>query len=315
MNSKITNLEQKTVLKPKVKKGSVLKVSTILLIVILAGVTLFLACQNSQLRRQLQPKPTPLHKSSVEVSQETRKETADKKWQSPSGEKYITYEYSSDFDEYRLHLFDGQEEQNVGRQNEPVGELEITWSPDEKHVVVSNTDDLTRIFCVEADNQECNGKVVFYVLGGVVSVLWTDNQTAYVRYGIRGNDVVSKLSFSPETIYPKEQIIYEEPWNTFFAYRPVSISPNNTYLVMERCYEGSPVLAIMNTQTGKIIEPRKNDELYVLGSSPNYNWNGNLLTFTGGLTTDGYWLELADETHSIDDSLLEEITLDVSGLN
>ncbi len=203
----------------------------------------------------------------------------------------------------------------IKHENEPVGELEITWSPDEKHVVVSNTDDLTRIFCIDADNQECNGKVVFYALGGVVSAFWSDNQTAYVRYGNMGNDIVSRLIFPSDTTYPKEQIIYEEPWNAFFAYRPASISPNNIYLVMERRYEGPPILAIMNTQTGKIIELRKNDELYVLGSNPNYTWNGSLLTFTGGLTTGGSWLELADETQAINDSLLEEITLDASTLN
>lgn len=314
MSNSSIDLVQKTTQELKINKKSIIKILTTVLIVTLVGATSILVNQNIQLRKQFQPKPSTLHKSSVEVSQETRREIADKKWQSPSGEKYITYKYSTDFDEYRLHLFNKERELNIGRMNEPVAELEINWSPNETYVVVSNTDDFTRIFCIDADSQECNGKVVFYVLGGV-SVYWSDNQTAYICYGNKGNDIVSRLTFPPDTIYPREQIIYKEPWNAFFAYRPVSISPDNTYLVMERRYEGPPVLAIMNTQTGKIIEPRKNDELYILGSSPNYAWNGNLLTFTGGLTINGSWLELADETHAIDDNLLEKISVDVSILN
>lgn len=314
MNSENDNLEQKAALKPKIKRSSVLKVSITLLVVVLAGATIFLAYKNNQLKKQLLPKPSPLDKSIIDIFREWRKEIANKKWQSPSGKKYITYKYSTDSDEYQLYLFDKERELRIGRLNEPVADLEVTWSPDETYVVVSKIDDLTRMFCINLDNRECRGKVVFYTLDGNVSIFWSNNQTAYIRYGDRGNDIVSKLSFS-DAIYPKELIIYEKPWNDFFAYSPVSISPNNTYLVMEHRYEGPPNLAIMNTQTGKIVTPRKNDELYMLGSSPNYNWNGNLLTFTGGLTTGGSWLELADETFSIDDSLLGEITLDASLIN
>ena len=315
MNGKNIGLRQKIDPEPPKERNQrpLIKIAAVFLILSFVVSAVILAFQNNRLRRQLQPEPSQLPISSVQVFQETRKEISDKKWLSPSGKKYITYIYSSYFDEFGLHLFNEDRELNIGRKNEPVANLEVTWSPDETYAAISNSNDLTRIFCVNTDNQECTGEVVFYVLGGA-SLYWSDNQTVYISFTYNGNNVISKLAFPSDTIYPKEHIIYEKPWNAFFAYRPVSISPNNFYLVMESRYEGPPVLAIMNTQTGKIIEPRKNGELYVLGSKPNYTWNGNLLTFTGGLTVNSSWLELADETHTIDDNLLEEINIDVSVL-
>lgn len=288
---------------PETKKPWLL----ISIVVLLLSATGALGYKYYQVKQQLD------HQQSdrVEISRETRKEIANKKWQSPSGQKHIAYKYSAEFDEYRLHLFNKEKELNIGQMNEPVSDLEVTWSPDESYVVVSNTDYLTRIFCVK-NVPDCTGEEVFYVLGGIVPVFWSDNQNVYIRYSDMGNDIISKFTFSSDNIYPQELVLYKKPSDAFFAYKPVSISPNSKYLVMEQRYEGPPQLAIMNIQTGKIIGVRDNDELYILGSKPDYTWNGNILTFTGGLTINSSWLELADETHSIDDTLLQSHTIDAS---
>jgi len=277
------------------------------LVVLLLSATGVLGYKYYQVKQQLDNQ----RPDRVEFSREIRKEIASKKWQSPSGQKHITYKYTPEFDEYQLHFINKDKELNIGQMNEPVADLEVTWSPDESYVVVSNTGYLTRMFCV-TNALDCRGEEVFYVLGGVVPVFWSDNQNVYIRYNDMGNDIISRFTFSSDNIYPQELVLYKKPSNPFFGYKPVSISPNSRYLVMEQLYEGPPQLAIMNIQTGKIIGVRDNDKLYILGSKPNYTWNGNILTFKGGLTSNGSWLELADETHSIDDTLLQSYTIDAS---
>lgn len=285
-----------------------LTVGLALIVVLLLGTNTLFAYQNYQLRQRFKAQPIPLH----ENSQEGIGEVASKKWYSPSQKKYITYKYSKDFGEYGLILYNGEKEQNIGRTNEPVNDLEISWSPDETKVVVSYTDDLTRIYCADEKDPQCSGELLFVVYGGS-SIYWSDNQTGYFVYRKGPNDVVSKLSFSTTSLYPEEKILYEQKKSAFFAYQPTSVSPNGLYLVMELHYEGPPTLAVMNTQTGKIVRAKSGEELYVLSSVPNYTWDKTELTFRGGLTEKGSWLKFTDEaTHEFTEESFENITVDVA---
>lgn len=292
----------------------VVKIAIFIFIIVTLSVNFVLAYRNQSLRKELETTKHSFKQINPNVLKHKEK-LASKKWVSPSGEKYISYEYSKTFDEYQLHLFAGEEEKNIGRQNEPLNNLKVTWSPDEKYVVVSSTDDLTRIFCVNQKDSKCDGELVFYLIGGA-SIFWSNQQNAYLSYyRHKGNNIISKLTFSVNSIYPEEKILYKEPWDSLNAYRPVSISPEGKYLVLEQSYEGPATLAIMNTLNHEITQPRKNNELYVVGPNPDYKWNENTLIFKGGVTEDGSWIHLTNENHEFDDNLLKEISLNIPKLN
>jgi len=254
-----------------------------------------------------------LSESSTTSSQTERaemyiKQLAEQVWESPTQTQKLYYEYSPDFGDYRLILSVDGKESNIGRSNEPLYSLTVSWSPDELFMVVSG--DILRVFQVERGQRTTISLVFCRFSEGVSPIYWSDSFTAYLSSTELGKDIVSRLNFKPNSEPATETIFYKKEWSGLFAYIPVSISPNGKYLVMEFRYEGAPQLYFMDTSTGKI----KQGENFFLGEKPDYSWNGNLLTFRGAKTLGDSMSDSFNSEGNIKEEFISTHTINVSTL-
>jgi hypothetical protein len=278
---------------------------------LLFGFAIFLYRDAHFLKNELSkiqiPPPTP-------SSNNYKQSIINQEWTSPSGSKYLRYEHSPAYDDYHLMLFNGNSETNIGRSNEPLGDLRVSWSPNENYVLVANSSDLNRIFCISTFDTQCNATMVFMSYQGLALAYWADATTAYLRYNAQGQDIISKLEFKSDSVYPHETILYKEPWNAFFAYEPVSVSPNGRYLVLEFAYESLPTVSILDRKTGQIKTVIKDGGYFVVDLDPQYSWNGTVLTFEAAFSKNQAWPEVMTDNYEINAELVRSHSIDVSSL-
>jgi hypothetical protein len=266
----------------------------------------------NRLENEYQATFLPNNHSNDQVSAED----LEKIWQSPSGARSIYFLPSkNNLGKYTLMLFNGMSVVQISNGAEPFdANLEVTWSPDEEHVLVARPGDVSRMYCVGSFVTECHGQEVFGASSGVTIAYWSNSNTAYVRYYRGGRDIISKLVFREESAFPNETILFERSGSSHFAYAPVSVSPNGRYVLLRFAYEGPPSLSVLDTQTKEIKNVVAGEEIYTPSKNPQYAWKGNLVSFEGSLTVDGNWPFVQGEAYGIDPATVKKYSVDVAKL-
>ena len=232
---------------------------------------------------------------------------------SPSGTKKIS------FKDGKIMLFDGYRELGIGEynsQNFVSGDKPyVIWSPDETWVSLNYYGGGLNM--PNSIYELPSGNLVF-TSTGQSSIFWFDKETAYIGYQPRINMYrISKFIFNKnQWDNLDETVVYEQSGFNRFGYSiPAAVSPNGKYIILEHRYEGLPVLSVLNTATHKRKSLSISEETYVIGSSPNYHWSGNTITFKGGLTKNSSWVIFINkDTGKIDENLFKNITIDLTNL-
>lgn len=251
----------------------------------------------------------------------------EKKWYSPSRNKFIFYEYKSRTDPRTntLHLLlsDKSSSTSIGDMNEVLTDLEVQWSPDENFAYIQRHGAENKLICVARENGVCDSSPLLTTYGGS-SLYWVDDTTAYIMYYRFGNDVISKLEVSFDPLDITETVFYEEPWNAYFGASPRSVSDDGRYLLLSQSYESPSFLVVLDTRTGKKQQLTwKSDDpeestFYVVDGTTTFEWIGANVTFTGvAAKSENFNFDLYDysefpEQVTLKDNLVEKFTVNVT---